>query len=147
MSMVSHHFRGFPGGSVVKNPPAMQEMQVRSLGGEDSLEEGMATHSSILAWEISRTEEPDGLQSTELQRVGHGLVTKQQQYATSQSSFTNISSSSIFPIVCDSLQISNPCTSLEKFQNPRKQPSSTRLSVMVLGFNTVSTSLGEKMEC
>ena len=60
MSMVSHHFRDFPGGSVVKNPPAMQEMQVRSLGGEDSLEEGMATHSGMLAWEISRTEEPDG---------------------------------------------------------------------------------------
>ena len=49
MSMVSHHFRDFPGGSVVKNPPAMQEMQVRSLGGEDSLEEGMATHSGMLA--------------------------------------------------------------------------------------------------
>ena len=40
----------------------------------------MATHSSILAWEISRTEEPDGLQSMGSQRVGHGLATKQQQH-------------------------------------------------------------------
>ena len=43
---------GFPGGSVVKNPPAMQEMQVWSLGQEDPLEKEMATHSSILAWRI-----------------------------------------------------------------------------------------------
>ena len=43
---------------MVKNPPAMQEMQVRSLGREDPLEKGMATHSSILAWRIPRTEEP-----------------------------------------------------------------------------------------
>ena len=47
----------------VKNPPAMREMRVRSLGGEDPLEEGMATHSSILAWRIPWTEEPGGLQS------------------------------------------------------------------------------------
>ena len=43
---------GFPGGSAVKNPPAMQETQVCSLGQEDTLVEGMATHSSILAWRI-----------------------------------------------------------------------------------------------
>ena len=42
-----------------KNPPAMQDMWVQSLGWEDSLEEGMATHSSILAWRIPRTEEAD----------------------------------------------------------------------------------------
>ena len=47
-----NYFRGFPGGSAVKNLPAMQEMQVQSLGWEDPLEEGMATHSSILAWRI-----------------------------------------------------------------------------------------------
>ena len=46
-------------------------MWVRSLGREDPLEEGMATHSCILAWENPRTEEPGGLQSTGLQRVGH----------------------------------------------------------------------------
>ena len=53
---------------MVKNQPAMQEMQVRSLGQEDSLEKGMATHSSILAWRIPWTEEPGRLQSTGLQR-------------------------------------------------------------------------------
>ena len=58
---------GFPGGLTVKNPPEMQEMWVQSLGGEDPLEEEMATHSSILAWEIPWTEEPDGLQSMRLQ--------------------------------------------------------------------------------
>ena len=55
----------------VKNLPAMQEMQVRSLGQEDPLKEGMATHSSILAREIPWTEEPSGLQSIGSQRVGH----------------------------------------------------------------------------
>ena len=53
----------FPGGSVVKNPPAKQEMQVQSLGWEGTQEKGMATHSSILAWEIPWTEEPRGLPS------------------------------------------------------------------------------------
>ena len=65
---------GFPGGSVVKNPPTMQESQerqVQSLGQEDPLEEGMATHSSILAWRTPWTEEPGRLQSIGLQRVGH----------------------------------------------------------------------------
>jgi len=56
---------------MVKNPPAMQETWVRSLGWEDPLEKGMATHSSILAWKIPRTEEPGGLQSMGSQRVGH----------------------------------------------------------------------------
>jgi len=54
---------GFSGSSVVKNLFAMQETQIRSLGGEDSLEEKTATHSSILAWRIPWTEEPGGLQS------------------------------------------------------------------------------------
>ena len=49
----------------------MQETQVPSLGGEDPLEEEMATHFSILAWEIPRTEEPGGLQSRGSQRVGY----------------------------------------------------------------------------
>ena len=66
--------RGFPDGSAVKNLPAMQEMQetrVPSLGWKDPLEEGMATHSSILAWRIPWTGEHGGLQSTGLQRVKH----------------------------------------------------------------------------
>ena len=54
----------------------MQEMWVCSLGGEDPLEKEMATHSSILAWEIPWTEEPGGLQSIGLQRVEHELATK-----------------------------------------------------------------------
>ena len=53
----------------VKNPPVMQETWVQSLGWEDPLEEGLATHSSILAWRILRTEEPGGLQSMRLQSV------------------------------------------------------------------------------
>ena len=56
-------YLGFPGGSVVKNPPAMQNTWVRSLGLEDPLKKEMATHSSILAQEILWTEEPGGLQS------------------------------------------------------------------------------------
>ena len=67
---------GFPDGSVVKNPPAMQEMWVQSLGQEDPLEKEMAANSSILAWEIPWPQEPDGLQSMGSQRVGHDLVTK-----------------------------------------------------------------------
>ena len=53
---------------MVKNPPAMQETQVQSLAWEDSLEKGLATHSSILAWRIPWTEELGGLQSMRLQR-------------------------------------------------------------------------------
>ena len=49
----------------------MQETQVRSLGGEDPLEKGMATHSNVLAWEILRMEEPGGLQSMGSERVEH----------------------------------------------------------------------------
>ena len=52
---------GFSGGSVVKNLPANKKMWVRSLGGEDPLEEEMTTHSSILVWEIPWTEESSGL--------------------------------------------------------------------------------------
>ena len=54
---------------MAKNPPAMQETRVQSLGQEDALEKGMATHSSILAWKIPWTEEPGGLQSMGLQEL------------------------------------------------------------------------------
>ena len=64
-------FGGFPGAQRVKRLPAMWETWVQSLGREDPLEKEMATHSSILAWKISWTEEPGGLQSLRLQRVGH----------------------------------------------------------------------------
>ena len=59
--------------------PPMQEMQVQSLGQEDPLEKEMATHSSVLAWEIPWTEAPGGLQSMGSQRAGHSLATKQQE--------------------------------------------------------------------
>ena len=64
----------FPSGSMEKNPPAMQETQVRSLGQEDSLEKEMAPHSSVLAWRIPWipwTEEPGGLQFIASQRIRH----------------------------------------------------------------------------
>ena len=64
---------------MVKNPPAMQETWVTCPDREDPLEEEMATHSRILAWEVPRTEESGGLQSTGSQRVGHNLATEQQQ--------------------------------------------------------------------
>ena len=76
---------GFPSGSVVKNLPVIQELQetwVRSLGWEDPLRKGMASHSSVLSWRILWTEEPGGLQSIGLQRVGHDrsdLMYKGQQ--------------------------------------------------------------------
>ena len=62
---------GFPGGSVVKNPPAKQKTWVQSLNWEDFLEKEMATHSSSLAWEIPMTEETGRLQSLGSQGVRH----------------------------------------------------------------------------
>ena len=59
----------------LKNPPAVLETGVQSPGGEDPLEKGTATHSSILAWRIPWMDEPGGLQSTGSQRVGHDLAT------------------------------------------------------------------------
>ena len=56
---------------MAKNLPAVQETRVRTLGQEDPLEKGMATHSNILAWEIPWTEDPSGLQSMGSQRAGH----------------------------------------------------------------------------
>ena len=61
---------------LVRNPPAVWETWVPSLGEEDPLEEGMATHSSTLAWRIPWIKEPGGLQSMQLQRVRHDRVTK-----------------------------------------------------------------------
>ena len=60
---------------VVKNLPAMQETWIQSLGWEEPLEKGMATHSGILTWRIPWTEEPGGVQSTGLQRVRHDSMT------------------------------------------------------------------------
>ena len=78
--------RGFPLAQTVKNLPTMQETWVRSPGREDPLEKGMATHSSILAWEIPWTEEPGRpwKESMGSQRVGHDLVTERQQTQAEQ---------------------------------------------------------------
>ena len=70
LNILLHTIMGFLGGSVLKNPPAIQETQemgVQSLSGEDSLEDDMAIHSSILAGKIPWTEEPARLQSVGLQ--------------------------------------------------------------------------------
>ena len=72
----STSYRAFLVAQMVKNPPAMQETQVQSLGWEDSLEKGKVIHSSTLAWRIPRTEEPGRLWSMVFQRVGHDWVTK-----------------------------------------------------------------------
>ena len=77
-------WRGFPGGSEVKKRlPAMRETWVRSLGLEDPLEGEMATHFSIPAWRITWMEEPGGLQSMGLQRVGHDWATSLSLILTS----------------------------------------------------------------
>ena len=76
---------GFPEGTMGKNPPAnagTQEMRVRSLDQEDALEEEMETHSSILAWRISWTEEPGGLHSMERR--------KSQTLLSMQATFTQV---------------------------------------------------------
>ena len=73
------HVWGLPSGSAVKNLTALQDAQevwVQSLGREYPLQEEMATYSSIIAWRIPYTAEPDGLQSTGLQRVRHDRVTE-----------------------------------------------------------------------
>ena len=63
---------GFPGGSVIKNPPA----NAGDVGGEDPLEKEMATHSNVFAWKILWAEEPGRVQSIKPQRVRHDLATK-----------------------------------------------------------------------
>ena len=71
--------KGFPGGTVIKDPPAKQKTWVQSLGWEEHLEKEMANRLSFLAWKIPWTEEP-GLQSTGLQRVGHDWAIKRMLY-------------------------------------------------------------------
>ena len=83
-SAVSIHISGLPcllTGEKICLP--MQKMQVLSLGREGPLEKEMATHLSIIAWEMSQTEEPGGLQCSGSQRVGHDLATKQHTYISS----------------------------------------------------------------
>ena len=74
--MLYSNLKGFPGSSAISNA----RDSVPSLGWEDLLEESMATHSSTLAWRIPWTEEPGGLQSVGVQRVGHDRATKTTLY-------------------------------------------------------------------
>ena len=76
---------GFPGSSVVKNPPAKQEIKVQSLVGEDPLEKKLASPTRNLAWKIPWTEEPGRLQSMGSQRVGYNLVNEPTKMSRSQS--------------------------------------------------------------
>ena len=81
--LISNYLLGFPGGSAVKNLLAKPETRVWSLGREDPLKKEMentGVFSSIHAWEIPWTEEPDGLQSMGSQRVGHDLVTNHHHH-------------------------------------------------------------------
>ena len=73
------HFRASLVAQTVKNLPAIGETWVQFLSQVDLLEKGMATHSSVLAWRIPGTEEPHGLQSMELQRVGHDWAINQRR--------------------------------------------------------------------
>ena len=63
--------KAFLEAQTIKNLPAIQETGLQSLGQEETLERGMAPHSSVLVWKIPRTQEPGGLQSMGSQRVGH----------------------------------------------------------------------------
>ena len=63
------YLKGFPGGSVVKNLPAAEDLQIRSLGWEDPLQKEIATHSSVLSWEISCTEQSMGSQRVRRNRA------------------------------------------------------------------------------
>ena len=87
----------------------MQETWVQSLGWEDTLEKEMATHSSILAWEIPWTEEPGRLQSMELQRVGH-------DFATAKSAAKSLQSC---PTLCNPMDCSLPGFSVHGILQPR----------------------------
>ena len=106
----------FPGGSVVKNLPTVQEMQetlVQSQVQDDPLEEGMATHSSILAWEIPWTEKPGGLQSMGLRKSQTQLkqLSMHAHYWEKFGNFVNI----VF-LVRISVLVSQLCpTSLSEF--------------------------------
>ena len=78
------HFRASLVAQMVGNPPVMRETWIQLLGWEDPLEKEMVTHSSNLAGEIPRTEEPSGPQSMGSQRAGHNLATKQEQILSTQ---------------------------------------------------------------
>ena len=89
---------------LAKNPPAMQETQVRSLGREDPLEKGMATHASILVWRTPWTEEPGGLQFMWSPRVGQDQGTKHNYLPKSENREG----------FCVKIHISNSCNTITR---------------------------------
>ena len=98
---------------MLKNQPAMWETWVQTLGEEDPLEKGMATHSSILAWSIPWTEELGRLQSMELQRIGHKWVTN-----TTLSIMVYPRILSIVPCIIHSVQFSSVAQSCPTLSDP-----------------------------
>ena len=90
---------------MVKNPPAVQETHVQSLGQEDPLEKGVVTHSTILVWRIPWTEEPGGLSSMGSQRVGHDL-----NVLNSQSQWFNYNYEPFIHTTCSPLVTWGPCS-------------------------------------
>ena len=112
---LSSLFWGFPGGSVVKNLPANAGDRVWSLSWEDPLEKETATHSSILAWEIPRTEEPGALRSMGRKRVRHNLETKQLfavlYWINAHFLFHSIILIHLCPEECTLLSFGLPCSS------------------------------------
>ena len=92
---------GTSGGSVVKNPAAMQEAQVRALDQEDALEEGVATHSSMLAWKIpSHGQEPGGLQSKGSQPDSTERLSPAHVHLTRAAGVECIGSVTASPLTC-----------------------------------------------
>ena len=102
---------GFPGGSDGKESARMQETQVQSLGWEDPLEKGMATHSRFLAWRIPWTEEPGGLQSIGSQRVRH-------DWATNTHTHTSLSELYLACLVAGACTQHSGCVSWAKSPHP-----------------------------
>ena len=108
---------------MVKNLSAMQETWVLSLGWEDLFEKGMATHSSILAWRIQWTEEPGGLQTMGLQRVGHDWVTKHSSASTISFLLITLQSTSLALISLPSFRVSPLKDTWFRIQHSCKQNS------------------------
>ena len=81
---------------MVKNLPAMKKTWVRSQGWDDPLENGMATHSTILTWRVPQTEEPDGIQSMCLQTVGHDWMSNTTHILCTEKMYIYIKLDSIF---------------------------------------------------
>ena len=126
---------------MVKNLLSMQETWVRSLVWEDPLENGMAIHSSILAWRIPRTEEPGRLQSVGSQRVGHGWVTNTASRAASCSWLSSVVSlctdSELWILsVASGLCSSGPCPPLllPPVSSARSSCASVRTPVLFLNW-------------